>query len=70
MLAFDETPRDESKIGELYRRTLAAAAISNEALSESRRLINRQIATAFSPEDDVALGRLDTQMGFLQEQRK
>ncbi len=70
MLAFDETPRDESKIGDLYRRTLAAAAISDEALAESRRLINRQIATAFSPEDDVALGQLDTQMGFLQEQRK
>jgi class 3 adenylate cyclase len=70
MLAFDENPRDEGKIGELYRRALAAAAASDDGLAETRRLLNRQIANAFSLHDDVSLGRLDTRMGFLQEQRK
>src|SRR5260221_4198694 len=49
MLAFAEQPRDEDKIGELYRRALAAAATSNEGLAETRRLINRQIATPSGP---------------------
>jgi nitrogen fixation/metabolism regulation signal transduction histidine kinase len=70
MLAFAEQPRNEDKIGELYRRALAAAAASDEGLAETRRLINRQIAHALSPEDDVSLGRLDTLVGVLQEQRK
>jgi class 3 adenylate cyclase len=70
MLAFAEHPRDEGKISELHRRVLAASAASDEGIAETRRLLNRQIADAFSVDDDVSLGRLDTQIGFLQEQRK
>jgi adenylate cyclase len=70
MLAFGESPRDETKIGQLYRRALAASAKSDDDIAETRRLLNRQIAHALSPEDDVSLGRLDTRMAFLQAQRK
>ena len=44
MLAFDEDPRDETKIAELYRRVTDAAAESDSGIAEARRLLNRQIA--------------------------
>ncbi len=70
MLALAENPRSETKIAELHRRVADAAADSDAGIAETRRLINRQIANALSVDDDVALGRLDTLIGFLQEERR
>jgi adenylate cyclase len=70
MLAFDETPRDEPKLAALHRRVTDAATDSDFGIAETRRLLNRQIISGLTPDDDVALARLDTQIGFLQEQRK
>src|SRR5258708_4589404 len=70
MLAFAENPRSEPKIAELHRRVTDAAADSDAGIAETRRLINRQIANALSVDDSVALGRLDTLIGFLQEERR
>jgi class 3 adenylate cyclase len=69
MLAFEENPRDEAKIADLQRRAGAAAADSDAGIAEARRLINSQIAGGRHFEDDVALGRLDTRLEFLQEER-
>jgi adenylate cyclase len=49
---------------------VAAAADSDTGIAETRRLINRQITKALRFNDDVALGRLDTRIAFLQEERK
>jgi adenylate cyclase len=70
ILALDENPRNERKIGDLYRQALMATANTDESIAETRRLLNRQIANALSVDDDVSLGRLDTRMAFLQERRK
>ena len=70
MLAFDEDPRDEAKIAELRRRVTDAAAESDAGIAETRRLLNAQINNSLGLSDDVELGRLDTQIGFLQEERK
>ena len=70
MLAFDENPRDEAKIAELQHLVTDAATDTDFGIAETRRLLNRQINNARSPDDDVEIGRLDTQIGFLQERRK
>ena len=70
MLAFDENPRDDAKIAELQHRVANAATDTDFGIAETRRLLNRQILNGRSPDDDVEIGRLDTQIGFLQERRK
>jgi len=70
MLAFDEDPRDETKIADLHRRVADAAAESDTGIAETRRLLNVQIINRLSLSDNVELARLDTQMEFLQEERK
>ena len=70
MQAFKENPRDEAKIADVHRRVTDAAADSDFGVAETRRLLNRQIHNGLSPSDDVAIGRLDTQIGFLQERRQ
>ena len=69
-MALGEDPRSEAKFAELHRRAAAVAVDSDAGIAETRRLINRQITNAFSLDDDIARGRLDTRMGFLQEERK
>jgi adenylate cyclase len=70
MLAFEENPRNEDKISMLYRRAVEAAASSDAGLADFRRLVNGQLLDALSFADNVALGRLDTHVQFLQEHRK
>jgi adenylate cyclase len=70
MLAFKENTRDDAKIADLHRRVTDAAADSDFGIAETRRLLNRHLIKGLSPIDDVAIGRLDTQIGFLQELRK
>jgi adenylate cyclase len=70
MLAFDENPRDDAKIAELHHRVTDAAADSDFGIAETRRLLNRHLSKGLTLSDDVEVGRLDTQIGFLQEQRK
>ena len=70
MLAFDDNPRDDTKIAELHHRVTDAAADSDFGIAETRRLLNKHIINGLSLSDDVAVGRLDTQIGFLQERRQ
>ncbi|HWB51670.1 MAG TPA: adenylate/guanylate cyclase domain-containing protein [Stellaceae bacterium] len=70
MLALAEHPRDEAKIADLRRRVADAAADSDFGIAETRRLLNRQILKSLSPSDNIEIARLDTEIAFLQEQRK
>jgi class 3 adenylate cyclase len=70
VIALDETPRDDAKIAELRNEAAAAGKSADDDFAEARDHINRQIADPLDFNDNVALGRLDTKIEFLQANRK
>ena len=70
VIALGETPHDDVKIANLREQVAAVGAASDEALVEARRHINEQIADPLDFDDNVALARLDTKIGFLQGERQ
>ena len=70
VIALDETPRDDAKVADLRARAATAGKTSDGELVEARRHINEQIADPLDFSDNVELGRLDTRIEFLQEQRR
>ena len=71
VIALGETPRDDAEVADLRsadRRRRPRRATT--ALAEARKHINEQIADPLDFNDNVALGRLDTRVEFLQEDRR
>jgi class 3 adenylate cyclase len=70
VIALDESPRDDKKIADLRARVTDAGKESDAELTTARRHINEQIADPLDFNDNVELGRLDTKLEFLQDERK
>jgi class 3 adenylate cyclase len=70
IIAYLESPRDDSKIADLQKRAAAAGKASDDDLAEARRHINEQIADPLDFNDNVELARLDTRVEFVQEIRR
>ena len=70
LLRLTESPRDENRIADLRDRAAAAGKASDDTLAQAREHINAQIADPLDFNDNVALGRLDTRIEFLQEARR
>jgi class 3 adenylate cyclase len=70
LIALDENPRDDDKVADLRTRVTAAGKESDDELASARQHINEQIADPLDFNDNVELGRLDTKLEFLQQDRK
>ena len=61
---------DPQEVMRLRRRVAAAAKAADAGLADARRSINDQIANPLDFGDDIALARLDTRIGFLEQERE
>jgi adenylate cyclase len=71
LLAFDQgAAPDSAEVAALRERLAAAAKAADDGLAAARRSINDQLENPLDFGDDIALARLDTTLGFLQEERQ
>jgi adenylate cyclase len=70
LLAIADRDDNAAKIDDLRQRVVSTGKASDDRITAARQYINRQIADPLDFDDNLALARLDEEIGALQEERQ